>query len=112
VQVDPTKLTPESLEQFQQAQGEMSSAFSRLLVVMERYPELKTTQAFSDFQAKIEGTETRINKARNDFNQAVQDYNTYVKLFPNNILAGMFGFTEKGYFKAAAGSEKAPQIEF
>lgn len=112
VQVDPTKLTPESLEQFQQAQGEMSSAFSKLLVVMERYPELKTTQAFSDFQAQIEGTENRINKARNDFNQAVQDYNTYVKLFPNNILAGMFGFTEKGYFKAAAGSEKAPDIQF
>lgn len=112
VQVDPTKLTPESLEQFQQAQGELASAFGRLMVVMERYPELQTTAQFRDFQAQIEGTENRINKARNDFNQSVQGYNTYIKKFPNNLMAGLFGFAEKGYFKAAAGSEQAPKIEF
>lgn len=112
VQVDPNKLTPESLEQFQQAQGQLSSAFSRLMVVVERYPELQTTAAFRDFQVQIEGTENRINKARNDFNNTVQGYNTHIKKFPNNLYASMFGFTEKGYFKAAAGSETAPTIEF
>lgn len=112
VQVDPSKLTPESLEQFQQAQGQLSSAFGRLMVVMERYPELQTTAAFRDFQTQIEGTENRINKSRNDFNNAVQDYNTYIKQFPTNLMAGLFGFGEKGYFKSAAGAEKAPNIEF
>lgn len=112
IQVDPTKLTPESLQQFQAAQGEMSSAFNRLMVVMERYPELQTTAAFRDFQTQIEGTENRINKARTDFNGSVQGYNTYIKKFPNNMIAGMFNFEEKGYFKAAEGSEKAPNIEF
>jgi LemA protein len=112
VQVDPTKLTPESLEQFQKAQGEMSSAFSRLMVVVEQYPQLQSTAAFKEFQVQIEGTENRINKARNDFNNSVQDYNTYIKQFPTNLMAGMFGFTEKGYFKSDAGSEKAPKIEF
>jgi LemA protein len=112
VQVDPSNLTPEAIEQFQAAQGEMSSAFSRLMLVVERYPELQTTAAFRDFQVQIEGTENRINKARNDFNTVVQDYNTYIKQFPTNLLAGIFGFKEKGYFKAAAGSENAPNIEF
>lgn len=112
VQVDPSKLTPESLEQFQQAQGQLSSAFGRLMVVMERYPELQTTAAFRDFQTQIEGTENRINKSRNDFNNAVQDYNTYIKQFPTNMMAGLFGFGEKGYFKSAAGADKAPNIEF
>ncbi|MCF8239230.1 MAG: LemA family protein [Saprospiraceae bacterium] len=112
VQVDPSKLTPESIEQFQKAQGEMSSAFSKLMVVVERYPELQTTQQFRDFQAQIEGTENRINKSRDDFNTTVQDYNTYIKQFPTNLIAGMFGFTDKGYFQAAAGSENAPNIEF
>jgi LemA protein len=112
VQVDPSKLTPESIEQFQQAQGQLSSAFSRLMVVVERYPELQTTAAFRDFQVQIEGTENCINKARNDFNTAVQDYNTYIKQFPTNLMAGLFGFSEKGYFKAAAGADQAPNIEF
>ncbi|MBP6185690.1 MAG: LemA family protein [Saprospiraceae bacterium] len=112
VQVDPTKLTPESLEQFQKAQGEMSSAFSRLMVVVEQYPQLQSTASFKEFQTQIEGTENRINKARNDFNNSVQDYNTYIKQFPTNLMAGMFGFTDKGYFKSDAGSEKAPKIEF
>lgn len=112
VNVDASKLTPESIQQFQQAQDQFSSAFSKLMVVVERYPELQTTQQFKDFQTQIEGTENRINKSRDDFNLSVQDYNTYIKKFPTNLIAGMFGFTEKGYFKSNAGSENAPDINF
>lgn len=112
VNVDASKLTPESIQQFQQAQDQLSSAFNKLMVVVERYPELQTTQQFKDFQTQIEGTENRINKARDDFNLSVQDYNTYIKKFPTNLFAGMFGFAEKGYFKAHAGSENAPDINF
>ncbi len=112
IQVDPSKLTPESIQQFQQAQNNLNSAFNRLLVTVEQYPQLQTTQAFRDFQAQIEGTENRINKARDDFNTSVQGYNTYIKRFPNNILSSIFGFSEKGYFKAAEGSEKAPEVKF
>lgn len=112
VTVDPTKLTPESIEKFQQAQNNLNSSFSRLLLVMEQYPQLKTTDAFRDFQAQIEGTENRINKARDDFNLSVQDYNSYIKRFPNNIFAGMLNYTEKGYFKAQQGAEKAPEVKF
>jgi len=110
--VNTDNLTPENIQQFQQAQEQLSGAFSRLLVTVERYPELKTTQAFQDFQTQIEGTENRINKARNDFNQEVQTFNTYIKQFPTNLMAGLFGFDEKGYFKAQAGSENAPEIDF
>lgn len=112
VKVDPTKLTPESIQEFQAAQNNLNSAFSRLLLTVEQYPQLQTTQAFRDFQAQIEGTENRINKARDDFNMSVQNYNVYIKRFPNNILAKIFGFNEKGYFKAAEGSEKAPEVKF
>ncbi|MEO6166783.1 MAG: LemA family protein [Chitinophagales bacterium] len=112
VNVDASKLTPESIQQFQQAQDQLSSAFNKLMVVVERYPELQTTQQFRDFQTQIEGTENRINKSRDDFNLSVQDYNTYIKKFPTNLMAGMFGFTEKGYFKSNAGSENAPDIKF
>ncbi len=112
VKVDPSKLTPESIQQFQSAQNNLNSAFSRLLVTVEQYPQLQTTQAFRDFQAQIEGTENRIGKARDDFNISVQNYNTYIKRFPTNILASMFGFAEKGYFKSAEGSEKAPEVKF
>jgi LemA protein len=112
VKVDPTKLTPESIQEFQAAQNNLNSAFSRLLLTVEQYPQLQTTQAFRDFQAQIEGTENRINKARDDFNMSVQNYNTYIKRYPNNILANLFGFTEKGYFKAAEGTEKAPEVKF
>ncbi|MBK9730627.1 MAG: LemA family protein [Chitinophagaceae bacterium] len=112
VNVDASKLTPESIQQFQQAQDQLSSAFNKLMVVVERYPELQTTQQFKDFQTQIEGTENRINKSRDDFNLSVQDYNTYIKKFPTNFIAGMFGFTEKGYFKSNAGSENAPDINF
>ena len=112
VKVDPGKLTPESIQQFQAAQNNLNSAFSRLLVTVEQYPQLKTTQAFQDFQAQIEGTENRINKARDDFNASVLSYNSYTKRFPNNIMASIFGFAEKSYFKAAEGSEKAPEVDF
>ncbi|HNP24093.1 MAG TPA: LemA family protein [Panacibacter sp.] len=103
---------PASLEKFQQAQGQLQGAFSRLMAVAEAYPDLKTTKAFQDFQAQIEGTENRINIARKDYNTSVNSYNLQVKTFPNNIFAGMFGFKEKSYYQADAGSEKAPDIQF
>lgn len=112
IKVDPNELSPEQIERFQQAQSQYSSAFSRLLVTVEQYPQLQTTQAFRDFQTQQEGTENRINKARNDFNQSVQTYNTTLKRFPRNVLAGMFGFKEKGYFTAAPGTERVPEIQF
>jgi LemA protein len=110
--VDPANLTPENIEKFQAAQGELSGALSRLLVAVERYPDLKANQNFRDLQAQLEGTENRIKVARNDFNGAVQTYNTTVKSFPNNIFANIFGFAEKGYFAADAGAEKAPSVDF
>ena len=112
IQVDPSKLTPESIAAFQQAQAQYQGAFGRLLAVAEQYPQLQTTAAFRDFQTQIEGTENRINKARDDFNLSVQDYNTTIKKFPNNLFAGMFGFTEKGYFKSNPGTENPPDINF
>ena len=112
IQVDPSKLTPESIAAFQAAQNQYAGAFGRLLAVAERYPDLKTTAAFRDFQTQIEGTENRINKARDDFNQSVQDYNTYIKKFPTNLVAGIFGFKEKGYFQANPGTENPPDINF
>lgn len=110
--LNPGDLTPENLAKFQQAQGELSGALSRLLVTVERYPELKANANFTALQTQLEGTENRIKVARNDFNGAVQSYNTSVKTFPNNIFAGMFGFQEKGYFAADAGADKAPTVEF
>ena len=112
VRVDPSELSPEQIQQFQQAQQQYSSAFSRLLVTVEQYPQLQTTAAFRDFQAQIEGTENRINKSRDDFNGAVQEYNTTIKRFPRNLIAGMFGFKEKGYFQAQPGTENAPNVDF
>ena len=103
---------PESLAKFQQAQGQLQGAFSRLMAVAEAYPDLKTTKSFQDFQTQIEGTENRINVARQDYNKVVEDYNVRVKKVPNNIFAGMFGFKEKPYYKSDAGSEKAPDIQF
>lgn len=110
--IDPANLTPENIAKFQEAQGQLSGALSRLLVSMEKYPELKATENFSNLQTQLEGTENRIKTARNDYNAAVQEYNTSVKRFPNNLLAGMFGFSEKGYFAADAGAEKAPSVDF
>lgn len=103
---------PATLEKYQQAQGELRSAFGRLLAVVENYPDIKTTKAFQDFQTQIEGTENRINTARQDYNKAVETYNLKVKRFPGNLLAGMFGFKEKGYYQAETGTEKAPEINF
>jgi len=112
VKIDPSNLTPEALAQFQQAQNGVSSALGRLLVAVEAYPDLKANQNFLDLQAQLEGTENRITVARNRYNEVVQPYNVYIKRFPSNMLANMFGFTEKGYFEAAAGSEKAPEVKF
>lgn len=112
VQVDANQLSPESIAEFQQAQDQLSSAFSRLLLVMEQYPQLQTTAQFRDFQVQIEGTENRINKARDDFNTSVQNYNAYIRRFPNNLIAALFGFKTKGYFQASPGTEKAPDISF
>jgi LemA protein len=103
---------PNSLQQYQQAQGQLQSAFGRLLAVAEAYPQLQTTKAFQDFQQQIEGTENRINVARRDYNAAVNGYNLQVRTFPNNLFAGMFNFHTKAYYQADAGSEKAPDINF
>jgi LemA protein len=112
IQVDPTKLTPETIQKFQAAQGQLTSALSRLLVASERYPELKATENFTGLQAQLEGTENRIAVSRRDFNEAVQAYNTKVRSFPSNILANMFGFAPKGYFQADAASANAPKVQF
>src|SRR6478672_6993683 len=103
---------PKSLEAYQQAQAGLQSSFSKLLAVVENYPDIKTTKAFQDFQAQIEGTENRINVARKDYNGAVQTYNLKVKTFPNNIFAGVFGYHEKPFYKSDPGSEKAPDVQF
>jgi LemA protein len=112
IQVDPTKLTPETIEKYQQAQGQLSTALGRLLVASENYPNLRANEAFRGLQVQLEGTENRIGVARRDFNLAVQDYNSKIRAFPANITAKMFGFAEKGYFKSEAGSEKAPKVQF
>ena len=101
-----------SLRLFQQAQAGLQSSFSKLMAVAEAYPDLKTTKAFQDFQAQIEGTENRINVARKDYNTAVQGYNLKVKTFPNNLFAGIFGYHEKPFYKSDPGSEKAPDVNF
>jgi LemA protein len=103
---------PESLQQYQQAQNQLQGAFGRLMAVAEAYPDLKTTKAFQDFQTQIEGTENRINIARQDYNTTVNNYNLQVKTFPNNIFANIFGFHEKAYYQANPGSENAPDINF
>jgi LemA protein len=112
VTVDPKNLTPESLQKFQEAQNGVSSALGRLMVVVEKYPELKATQNFSELQAQLEGTENRITVERRTFNESAQAYNTYLRRFPANIFSGMFGFQKKAYFEADAGAEKAPKVEF
>ena len=110
--IDPSNLNEESMKKFQAAQGELSSALSRLMVVLERYPDLKANQNFSELQAQLEGTENRISVERKRFNETAQSYNTYIRSFPTNILAGMFGFQPKAYFSAESGAEKAPKVEF
>ncbi|MBP7919540.1 MAG: LemA family protein [Parabacteroides sp.] len=110
--IDPTNLNEETMKQFQAAQGELSSALSRLMVVVERYPDLKANQNFMELQAQLEGTENRISVERKRFNEVAQNYNTNIRSFPTNILAGMFGFHPKAYFAAESGAEKAPTVEF
>lgn len=112
VQVDPSNLTEENIAKFQAAQDQLSSALSRLLVTIEKYPDLKANQNFLELQAQLEGTENRIAVERNKFNETVNDYNSYIRKFPNNIIARLFNFDKKGYFKAAAGAENAPEVEF
>ena len=112
IQVDPTKLDPATIQKYQAAQGQLSTALGRLLVASERYPELQSNSNFTGLQASIEGTENRINVARLDYNAAVQDYNTSIRSFPAVITASLFGFNEKGSFEAEAGAEKAPKVAF
>lgn len=112
VTINPGDLTEENIARFQQAQGELSGALSRLLVTVERYPELKANQNFLDLQKQLEGTENRIKVSRNDFNTAVQSYNQSVRRFPANLYAGMFGFQPKQPFQAEAGAETAPDVQF
>ncbi len=112
VQVDPGKLDPQSLQKFQAAQDQLSSALGRLMVVVERYPELKANQNFLELQAQLEGTENRIATERRRFNEVTRAYNTYIKRFPQVLFARILGFEEKGYFKAAEGAEKAPEVKF
>lgn len=112
VTIDPSNITPEKLQQFQQAQAGVTSALGRLLAVAENYPTLRTNDGFRALQAELAGTENRINVSRNDFNDAVNTYNTKARSFPTNIFAGMFGFHVKEGFKSEAGSEKAPEVKF
>ena len=114
VQIDPNHAPVDAakLQEFQQAQGQLSNALSRLLVVSERYPELRATQNFQNLQAQLEGTENRISVERGNFNSAVQEYNTAVRTFPTNLFAGMFGFQTRPFFEAQAGAEKPPTVNF
>ncbi len=112
VTVDPTNITPEQMAQFQQAQSGVSSALSRLLVTVERYPDLKANQNFLQLQSQLEGTENRINVARDRYNAAVTEFNKYIRQFPNSIFAGWFGFDQMVRYEADAGSEDAPDVDF
>ena len=114
VKLDPNKAPTDAaqLEQFQQAQGQLSTALSRLLVVSERYPELRANQNFLSLQAQLEGTENRISVERGNFNEAVKDYNTAVRSFPTALFAGMFGFSPRPFFNAQPGADKAPEVKF
>ena len=112
VTVDASKLTPESIQKFQDAQGELTQSVGRILVSVERYPELKANQNFLELQSQLEGSENRITVERQKFNEITQVYNSKIRTFPNNITAGMFGFTKKGYFEADAGAAKAPNVQF
>ncbi|KOF04568.1 LemA family protein [Roseivirga seohaensis] len=112
VSINPENLSPDAIAQFEQAQQGVSSALSRLLVTVERYPDLKASTQFSQLQVQLEGTENRIAVERRNFNTAVQGYNTFIKTFPKNIIAGMFGFEKKGYFESKPGSDVAPEVTF
>jgi LemA protein len=110
--IDPANMTPEAMAKFQAAQGELSTALGKLMVVVERYPDLKANQNFLELQAQLEGTENRITVERQKFNDAAKSFNTLIRKFPKNIIAGMFGFERKQYFEAKEGAEEAPKVEF
>lgn len=112
MQVNFDNLNEQTLAKYAQAQGELSSALSRLMAISEAYPDLKANQNFRDLQTQLEGTENRIATERRRFNEMVQSYNVYVQQFPRNLIAGMFGFTPKSFFAAEAGAEKAPEVQF
>ncbi|MBL7945601.1 MAG: LemA family protein [Flavobacteriales bacterium] len=112
VNITPGDLSPEKIKAFQEAQDQFSGALSRLMVTVERYPELKAVKGFQDFQTQYEGMENRIGVERKKYNDVARDFNTRIKRFPGNLLAGMFGFSEKGYFEAQEGTENAPDISF
>nr|WP_321354780.1 LemA family protein [uncultured Draconibacterium sp.] len=112
VNIDPTNLNPQTIQQFNQAQEGLSSALSKLMVVVERYPDLKANQNFLELQAQLEGTENRIAVERRKFNQTTQSYNAYIRKFPRVIYAGWFGFEKKTYFEAQQGAEQAPEVQF
>ncbi len=112
IQIDPENINPAMLQQFQAAQGELSSALSRLLVTVERYPDIKSNQNFLELQAQLEGTENRIAVARDRFNSSVQNYNTKIRSFPTNIMAGIFGFESKAQFQATEAAQTAPEVNF
>ena len=112
MQISPENLTPENIQKFQQAQGQLTGALSRLLVTVEQYPNLRANDAFRNLQTQLEGTENRITVARNDFNEAVQGYNTKVRTFPTNIFAGIMGFKPRVGFTADEGSQNVPKVDF
>ena len=112
ITVDANSLTPEKLQQFQQAQGELSAALGRLLMIAENYPDLKANQNFIELQAQLEGTENRIAVERNRFNEMARNYNASIRRFPKSIIAALFGFEKKPYFEAEAGTEKVPEVKF
>lgn len=112
VKIDPSNLTPEAIAKFDAAQSNLSTTLSRLMVVVEKYPDLKSTESFRDLMTQLEGTENRISVERREFNKSVKDYNKYIRSFPKNIWANMFGFDTRAYFEADKGAEKAPKISF
>ena len=112
VTIDPTNMTPEDLQKYQAAQGDVTNALSRLIAVSENYPDLKANQNFLELQNQLEGTENRITVERNKFNEVAREYNTKRRTFPTNIIAGIFNFGEKPYFKAQDGADKAPKVDF
>ena len=112
ITLDPEKMTPEKMKEFQAAQGELWSAVSRLIAIQESYPDLKANENFRDLHVQLEGTENRINEARNAYNKAVQAYNLKIRRFPNSLLSGVFGFEKMTKFEAETGAEKSPQVKF
>ncbi|MBR6284370.1 MAG: LemA family protein [Muribaculaceae bacterium] len=112
VKIDPSNMTEADLKRFQDMQGELSSALSRLIAVSEAYPELKANENFLNLQSQLEGTENRITVERKNFNEVAQAYNTSIRTFPTNLLAGLFNFDAKPYFEAQTGADKAPTVEF